>query len=288
MKVKNNKRQFKRFLRELRQIWRISDRATAMAYYAAICASLPQIILSRSLAFADRRMAGRKRLCHFDTKGRGIVLQGSCFGLVREIYGQQCYLPPLEGFHIKPSDHVIDLGANVGVFTMLAANTGGKVIAVEAQSELLEALKVNLNRNNIAFKVTIVLGLVGAGTGIFSDESKLKKTAGYAFQPPKLTMQQILRDNGIEKVDFLKMDIEGSEFDLLRTDNAWLERVEKIAMEVHQQYGDINKAIRTIEDYGFRTWMRNKYGDFVNNLKDDIGYLFALNPNAKTYTRAAH
>ena len=149
-------------------------------------------------------------------------------------------------------------------------------------------MKVNLNRNNLSSKVTIVLGIVGSRTGAFSDSSNLRKSSRYSFQPPKLTMEKILIDNGIERVDFLKMDIEGSEFDLLCADNSWLERVEKIAMEVHQQYGEIKRIIRVLEDYGFQTWIRSKHGVFVDDLEDDIGYLFALKPNAHGYLRSAH
>lgn len=274
MKVRFDKRLLKRFFLELQEIRKISDKPTTLAYFSSVCISLPQIIASGSLVAADQRMSGR--MCRFAPCGRVIIINGRSFGLAREIYCQKCYLPALEGFQINASDQVVDLGANVGVFSLLAGQLARKVTAVEAQSKLVETLKLNVGRNNLASKIDIVLGLVGSGTGVFSDEGQLRSSSHCRIPPPKLTMPQILNATGIDSIGFLKVDIEGSEFDLLGPDSSWLKQVEKIAMEVHQEYGNIDRAVATLRDYGFQTWLRNKYGGFVNELQEDIGYLYAL------------
>jgi hypothetical protein len=65
-----------------------------------------------------------------------------------------------------------------------------------------------------------------------------------------LTIPDLLQKHNLETVDLVKMDIEGSEFELFRSPG-WLTRVTALCMEVHPQYGDPREIIEALENHDF-------------------------------------
>ena len=66
------------------------------------------------------------------------------------IYFRGCYERPLFDFivaNVKPGDVFVDIGANVGQFSLLAASLGATVHAFEPSPDNMEALKRNLDLN---------------------------------------------------------------------------------------------------------------------------------------------
>ena len=92
----------------------------------------------------------------------------------------------------------------------------------------------------MCFIVSVRFRIIASGSNgnsvVFSNEDNLKRSTHFENDPPILTMTEIFRLHGLEKIDFLKIDIEGSEFDLFINNNEWLKNVDKIAMEVHQEF----------------------------------------------------
>src|SRR6185295_17909158 len=113
----------------------------------------------------------------------------------------------LPGFSLKPGDVVIDLGANVGVFTTLAARLASRVIAVDAQSGYDRQIGLNVERNGCAHKVSVDIAIVGERSGYFSDPDRLKSGSWFGETPPALSMTDLLHRHNIHRVDFLKVDI---------------------------------------------------------------------------------
>jgi FkbM family methyltransferase len=220
-------------------------------------------------------MAGRRR--RFKVCGRSISVDGAYFSGARELYARGVYFA-FPGFSIKNTDVVVDLGANVGLFTVLAATMAAKVIAVEAQSLFIEEMFDNVKENGCEGVVDIEFGLVGGRTGVFSNAGSIASASHFALSPPVLTMSQIIERHKLERIHFLKIDVEGSEFDLLTNDNEWLERVEKIAMEVHSDFGNVNILASTLSDCGFVVSFVNNGGRVVSTIPDASGYVFAMRP----------
>jgi FkbM family methyltransferase len=69
--------------------------------------------------------------------------------------------------HVSPDRDVLDIGANVGFYSVGAARRldSGRVLAAEPTSAASERLAANLCRNGVADKVIIYKGLVGAEAG---------------------------------------------------------------------------------------------------------------------------
>lgn len=130
-----------------------------------------------------------------------------------------------KGFNLKEGDVIIDAGANIGLFSILAAQkigSKGKVFAFEPIKETADILRKNLAVNKIDNVIVIqeALGEKEADKNFFvSDllvDSSAVFEAGAEIQQVKMTSLDVfLRLNNVGQIDFLKADIEGMERDFL-------------------------------------------------------------------------
>ncbi len=129
---------------------------------------------------------------------------------------------------IRPGDTVIDCGAHVGVFSRYALRRGaGRVIAIEPEPGNLACLETNLAEEISPGRVSVVrAGVWDENTRLtffHFDENPAQDT--FLRRPQKaaelegmqvLPLDEIVEQLGLERVDFIKMDIEGSERNALR------------------------------------------------------------------------
>lgn len=136
---------------------------------------------------------------------------------------------------------IVDAGANAGLFTIVMKNRfpHAKIICVEPDKENFEVLQQNLvGYPNVE--------LVQAG--IWSDDTKLdvidKYGAGHSAlmveeNPEKgtvraITIDTLMKEHAINKIDILKVDIEASEKELFSKNyEQWLPKVRIIIIELH-------------------------------------------------------
>ena len=261
-------------LENLRGISRTCGTRTTLAYLGAAVSVLLDVRRGRSLAPADRKMAGRR--WPYTVQGVTIELDGRFFSGAREMYCRRVYFPT-SAFDLVPGAAVVDLGANVGLFSLLAAKVGCRVLAVEAQRGFARELTDLAARHDVASRITVENVLVGSGSGIFAGEKRVVASSdSEGFQPPVVSMEALLARNGFDCVDFLKTDIEGSEFDLFRDAPAWLASVRRIAMEVHPEFGSVDDLRASIESLGLSVELRDNRLSVVGQLPPDGGYLFAI------------
>lgn len=127
--------------------------------------------------------------------------------------------------HQHTSDVFIDVGANIGYYTCLARSLGKYVVAVEPQPQNLECLYDNLSSNSWSDTEVFPLGLSN-NPGLLTlygasgpSASLVKGWAGYSefFKRviPVNTMDNILGDRFVGKKLFIKIDVEGAEYDVL-------------------------------------------------------------------------
>ncbi|CEG13470.1 putative Methyltransferase FkbM family [groundwater metagenome] len=161
-----------------------------------------------------------------------------------EIWKKQIYTP--KGYEIKPDDIVIDIGANIGIFSLFAASrTKNKVYSFEPFPDNFNILKQNVidscMKNVCCFnyavssssgKQKLYKSKCDAGHSLF-DTTKEGHLDQYIEVESK-TLKQIFDENNIKKCAFLKMDCEGCEFEVIfKTPKEYLNRIEKISMEFH-------------------------------------------------------
>jgi FkbM family methyltransferase len=117
----------------------------------------------------------------------------------------------------------VDIGANVGTYAMaLARRVGasGKVIAIEPHPVTHARLAFNRNASGFA-QVILIAAAAGAADGelmIETDGDNLGAShivsgegAGDALRVPSLRLLRVLEEAGVERVDALKIDVEGFE-----------------------------------------------------------------------------
>jgi FkbM family methyltransferase len=153
------------------------------------------------------------------------------FQFLKEIFILDVYRTNL----LKENDLVVDLGAGAGDFSIIASKKvgrNGKVIAIEPVVEDYQFLNLNIRRNNCQNVIPVNLG-VGSKPGekemIFSTKffSKLIR-----FKVD--TLENILDGLNIkDKINFLKMDIEGFEADLINNSINIIKEANVISLEFH-------------------------------------------------------
>lgn len=197
--------------------------------------------------------------------------------IIKEIFQNQTYRRP--GFELKPTDTVVDIGGNVGVFALWAAGQVRRVVSVEPTSAI-DCLAQSLELNGI-LNVSIVRSAVSDKAGIL----KLLQYPGFsgvshaaAFKPAKwgqrlikffwakdhekpiriscpcVTLEEVLRQSGIEHVDFLKVDCEGGEYAIFDSiSDETLARISRIALEFHEIHAshDHRRIVERLKSSGF-------------------------------------
>jgi FkbM family methyltransferase len=259
----------RRLLLDLFGVWRTADLGTAGRWTLALVCHIPTILRTKRLDVADRALADR-RMCRFRVHGAEIRLPGEYFSGAREIYCRRVYTLG-HRFDVRPGDVVVDLGCNVGVFTILAASAGRAVVAVEAQAALIDIAESNLQMNGCVDRVRIVHALLGAETGVFSDAGEFLTDPAIG-DPPRMSVTDVLAD--VPAIDLMKIDIEGSEFALFSEATPWLDKVGRIAMEVHPEFGRAANLGATLAVHGLKFQFVTNHGIPTSRL-DEIGYLFA-------------
>lgn len=123
---------------------------------------------------------------------------------------------------LRPGDTFVDVGANSGMFSLLAAlkvGSGGRVVAVEPLAEMLARLRFNAKANDFD-QISIYETAVGEAAGeitLHVCERQFGETSVAALdgQAPRSVsvrpLLDIVKDAGLTRIDALKIDIEGHE-----------------------------------------------------------------------------
>jgi len=198
-----------------------------------------------------------------------------------EVWIYEAYTP--SGFRINKKDIVVVVGAHIGVFSIYAATkaTQGKVYAYEPIPENFRLLKSNIKLNNLNNIVPFSLGVFnrkGRKKIYLTDSpatSSLFGQGGKVYLVKVVGLKDVFEDNGLKKINFLKIDCEGAEYDILfNTPKKYLDKIDKIALEYHE--GEFTKyGCRDLETF-FRNHnfkVRVKITKAQNN--SSIGMLYA-------------
>jgi FkbM family methyltransferase len=166
---------------------------------------------------------------------------------VRETWVRDSYLG--HGFLSIPRNaRVIDLGSNMGNFTALALGHGPdvRVLAVDADPTECRRLQQTLAVNGWTDRVDAVNAFVG-GRSRYQEELL---ASGQCATVGNISADDLIRRAG-GSVDFIKCDIEGSEFALFAAGSPLFAATNQIAMELHPHAGNPLALIALLEANGF-------------------------------------
>jgi FkbM family methyltransferase len=178
---------------------------------------------------------------------------------------------------LKPGMSFVDVGANWGLFSLLAAKLvgqSGKVIALEPDPRVFLKLKSNIERNHLeqvrGFQAAAAdreTELVLAGhDGVHQNSgmSRLVESGGASsltFTVPSRRLDLLLDEAGLDTVDLLKMDVEGAEHMVLAGMEDGLKRFRYrcILLELHPLHpGETRPTLREVTELllakSYRGW----------------------------------
>jgi FkbM family methyltransferase len=160
-------------------------------------------------------------------RGRWWIPQGDDFVLPFNLAEQQRQIYGIGEQSVKSGDVVLDCGANIGVFTRVALDRGARtVVAIEPAPENLESLRRNFKEEIAAGRVIVypkgvwdkedMLTLRRDPSNTAADSFVILKDKNAAsIQVPLTTIDKMVEELKLERVDYIKMDIEGAETNAL-------------------------------------------------------------------------
>jgi FkbM family methyltransferase len=189
---------------------------------------------------------------------------------------------------LGPGDVFVDIGANIGYDSLLAASrvgATGKVVAIEAAPRTFRLLQENLARNSFASNVRAVNLAVserpgkldlydysddncGAATTLASRAEEWRELYGeqhgtFVASVDALPLREILTPDELQRVRLIKMDVEGAEPEILHnilSDIAHYPSTMDIVVEASDDVDAWRGVFSQLHASGFSAWaIENEY-----------------------------
>ena len=184
-------------------------------------------------------------------------------GAITEVYELGIYE---KFFRIEPEDNVLDLGAHIGSFTLRAAKEvglKGMVVAVEPSSENFELLEKNIALNGCS-NVKLLQTAAGkdfevaeffihenpSSNSFYNSRTKTIRSEKVTIR----TLDSIIDELQFKKVDFVKIDVEGAELDVLKGATSTISKYHpKVVLELHSFGPSADDVAHFLEQFGYAT-----------------------------------
>jgi FkbM family methyltransferase len=193
---------------------------------------------------------------------------------------------PPDRIFVEDGGVVLDVGAHIGAFCLLLSERNQmrsyRGYAFEPAPENLGVLRTNLRQNGLS-NIEVIEAAVGPldglepfSSGSDTDAGKLDRSGDSLV--PTIRLSTFCADRNIQRINLLKLDIEGLEYAVLDQDNSLIcTAVDRCIMEYH------NVGV----DFGF-DWIHHNFGasfDIRREWGDEhSGVLFMQNKGAGTRT----
>lgn len=168
---------------------------------------------------------------------------------------------------VSPGSVLLDLGAHLGVVTLAAAHLGAVVIAVEAAPGNAACLRASRDANKLT-NLEVIEAAVGdrSGTALFREDGAYGQVTGEAgpgvVEVRAVSATRILSDRGLERVDVVKIDVEGHEPEAIDGMRALLQRpdappvvFESNRHTLHRTGATPADLLARFEALGYRTYL---------------------------------
>jgi FkbM family methyltransferase len=144
---------------------------------------------------------------------------------------------------------IIDAGANIGLASIYFANRfpGAKIIAIEPEKGNFDLLKKNSAPYSNIIPIWGALwdknrniDLIDPGLGQWGYRTQQGNPAGRNSNKPLytvrgMTVDSLMQEYGIDRVDIFKIDIEGAEREVFNNAGSWINNVDSVIIELHER-----------------------------------------------------
>ncbi len=206
------------------------------------------------------KLPGRK---HIDS-----TFEGDVAVIVREIFVKQVYV---RLYHLQNDDIVVDIGARVGLFTLKIAENVKLVLAAEQHPLNHRLLTMNIAFNKLENVIPVKLALSS-----YSGKAKLylKSTAThtlkdqiFGLEPGDVlevkveTLDRLIDELRLNKVTFVKIDVEGAELDVLKGSQRVLTENDRLFLVIATYHypGEALEVAKYLQTRGFKVFTNGKY-----------------------------
>ncbi len=189
-------------------------------------------------------MLGRMRLRQIRLAGTSLFVRSGTLDVKVAISS----LVEQEHRDVKCDDprFIIDAGANIGSASIYFARRfpNARIIAVEPEKDNFEMLCKNAEPypNIVPIQAALwsertMREIQDRHTGslgfTISETTNRKQATGQKVDC--LTIQDLMEQHGIDRIDLLKMDIEGAEKEVLGNSDGWINKVNALTAELHDK-----------------------------------------------------
>lgn len=198
------------------------------------------------------------------------------------------FLPPGGGF--------VDVGSNLGEFTVWATRCGGpstRVLAFEPDPNNRALLERNLRQHHIdsrvqleAIAVSSSAGTVSLFQGAQSDTSTIAPNAVHELEhmrPRSVidvsteTLDAVLERSRLPRVDVVKIDVEGAELEVLKGARELLRAEHPLALLIDLHWGvDLDQLTELLQDNGFSLRLEAAPDDIITSIPPKTLSIVAL------------
>lgn len=171
----------------------------------------------------------------------------------------------LPGYVPGPGWRVLDVGANVGIFSMLAAARGAEVHSWEPSPRSFAALRQNMARwNGVCTQSAVVGKMPDTGTvSLYLHPRDTRHTVNPeqaenypdSIKVPAVPISEVLS----ETCDLLKIDCEGAEFEILRAAGSRLRNARRLIVEVEDRVDDPRALLSLVREAGFDAQLHESF-----------------------------
>ena len=257
-----------------------------------VCAEMSSSGLRSLISVFDRQTYptpisvrfAKSELACAELEGVKLWLDRSDYAVSAAVINHGAYEPHMVAFlkeHVRKGMTVVDIGANVGIFSMLAASQGAKVCAFEPNTENCRLILMSAAENGFEVKLFPLALSNHAGAVFFtphigSNGGLLPNRVETLSNPNCIVVPAMRLDELVfGRVDFIKADVEGAEYLALKGGEQLIREYKPIitielSMEMIQRVSGIDGIdfIRWIQSMGYRAFLIGRNGQ-----KTDIGNL---------------
>jgi FkbM family methyltransferase len=168
---------------------------------------------------------------------------------------------------VRPDSVCFDIGANIGVKTLFLSRhcPHGRVIAVEAGPVVAECLAANINVNDVRNAVWYHAAAAGHdGSLRFEEHSAWGRGGTEGSEVEAITLDTLASRQKLDRLDFIKIDIEGGEFPVLQSSIGLINRFDPLV------YVEINS-------WALLAWGDTNPKEFLQWICRNFRHVYALN-----------
>jgi FkbM family methyltransferase len=227
------------------------------------------------------------------------VPRNNMIGLFADVEGSfEAALMEFIGRHLPRGATVCDVGANIGVYTVFCSDvvgSEGRVVSVEAHPRTFSFLERNV-RSNGCTNAILIHTAVGDRSGVVTLEWDPENSgATHVAKPnvtgttvPLVTLDDALAEQGIASLDYLKIDVEGYEINVLKGARRIITNSPKLVVQTEvdrrhlARYGYRAEDLQALmAQMGFTSWQVRAEGIFeAEGLPDEFGDVLWVRPGA--------